>query len=112
MLRNTNNTNRRRRRLFFFAFLAVLFFVLSAVVMQLWNNILPAVLHVNTVTYWQAAGLLLLCRILFRGFKPGGYPHRFGGPPPHLKDKWMHMSDEEKIKFREEWKKRCEQRKQ
>jgi hypothetical protein len=81
--------------------------------MLLWNATLPNLLHVNTLTYWQAAGLLALCRILFGGLRFGGRPYgKFGGPPSHLRDKWMNMTDEEKKKFREEWKKRCEQRKQ
>ena len=31
----------------------------------------------------------------------------FGGGPP-WRQKWMNMSDEERAKFREEWKKRCQ----
>ena len=49
----------------------------STVVMLLWNGILPAVLHVGMITFWQAAGLLLLARILFGGFK--GRRHYMGG---------------------------------
>ncbi|MEJ7823216.1 MAG: hypothetical protein WKF85_12900 [Chitinophagaceae bacterium] len=113
MFPNRNNTNRRKRRFFFLFFIPFLFLVFTSIVMLLWNAILPAVLHINTLTFWQAAGLLVLCRILFGGFKFwSGSPRRFGGPPAHLKDKWMNMTDEEKAKFREEWKKRCEQRKQ
>jgi hypothetical protein len=113
MFRNRNNISRRKRKLLFLFFIPVLFFVFTSIVMFLWNAILPSVLHVNTLTFWQAAGLLVLCRLLFGSFRflPGG-PRRFSGPPAHLKDKWMNMSDEEKRKFREEWKKRCEQRKQ
>ncbi len=113
MFSNPNNTNRRKRRSFFLLFIPVLFFVFTAIVMLLWNAVLPGVLHVNPLTYWQAAGLLVLCRILFGSFRfGGGPPRRFDGPPAHLKDKWMNMTDEEKRKFREEWKKRCDQRKQ
>jgi hypothetical protein len=42
-------------------------FVFSGVVMLLWNGILPAVLHVGTITILQAAGILLLARMLFGG---------------------------------------------
>ena len=45
--------------------LCVLFF--SGTVMLLWNNILQPVLHVNAISLWQAAGILLLARILFGG---------------------------------------------
>ena len=43
--------------------------VFSAIVMLLWNSILPSVLHVGTITFWQAAGLLLLAKLLFGGFR-------------------------------------------
>lgn len=45
----------------------VLFFVASAAVVWLWNGIIPWVIGFPPVTYWQAAGLLLLTRILFGG---------------------------------------------
>ncbi len=113
MFPNRNNINRRKRKFFFLFFFPVLFFVLTSIVMLLWNAILPGLLNVSTLSFWQAAGLLALCRILFGGFRfGGGARHRFGGPPAHLRDKWMNMTDEEKTKFREEWKKRCDRRKQ
>ena len=80
--------------------------LLGWIVMQLWNMILPTAIHAGELTYWQAVGLLLLSRILFGGF--GG--RRFGGPGFRggmWKEKWMSMSDEEKTKFREEWRMRC-----
>jgi hypothetical protein len=77
------------------------------IVMRLWNAILPSVIHVGELSYWQAIGLLILSRILFGGF--GG--KRFGGGPGMKggmwKEKWMSMSDEEKTKFREQWRMRC-----
>jgi hypothetical protein len=113
MFPNRNNINRRKRKFFFLFFFPVLFFVLTSIVMLLWNATLADVLNINTLSFWQAAGLLVLCRLLFGGFRFGGGPRRgFGGPPAHLRDKWMNMTDEEKTKFREEWKKRCDRRKQ
>lgn len=50
-----------------FAALGVVLF--SGLVMLLWNGILPAVLHVSAITLWQAAGILLLSKILFGGFR-------------------------------------------
>ena len=47
----------------------------SAVFMLLWNAVLPAVLHVGAITIWQAAGILLLSRILF-GRSRRGLHHR------------------------------------
>lgn len=47
------------------------------VVMQLWNGVLPAVFGWREVTFWQALGLLVLCRILFGGgaFSGAGRMH-------------------------------------
>jgi hypothetical protein len=76
-------------------------------VMLLWNAILPAALHAGEISFWQAVGLLLLSRILVGGF--GG--KRFGGHGGFRggmwREKWMNMSDEEKAKFKDEWKMRC-----
>ncbi len=109
---NTHKKNVRKEWKIFFPFLLiVLFLVLSAVVMFLWNAILPVLLNVNQISYLQSAGLLLLCRILFGSFRFGGRGGGRYGRPGHLRDKWMSMSDEEKIKFRDEWKKRCAERK-
>lgn len=47
--------------------------LVSYLVMQLWNYILPEVIHVETLTFWQAAGLFILCKILFGFGKMGGF---------------------------------------
>ncbi len=91
------------RRRFFWLF--VLFAALAGVVMLLWNAILPAITPARPLTYWQAAGLLLLCRILFGGL--GGSSGRFfSRPPRRFGNPWKTMSPEERRKFKEEWKKR------
>ncbi len=73
-------------------------FVFSGVVMLLWNGILPAVLHIGTITIWQAAGILLLSKILFGGFKGR---RMFNGScrKKSLFMKWQYMTPEEKEKF-------------
>ena len=58
-------------------------FLFGWVVMQLWNGILPSVLGVNTITFWQAIGILVLSKILFGGFKGG---HR----NPHFSHSHLH----------------------
>lgn len=103
-----------KRRFFFFIpfMIAAAVLVFGGLVMWLWNNILPPVLGVGMLTFWQAVGLLILCRILFGGFRgrPGGGP-RGGGPGwgkmRHLRHRWMNMSDEEREQFRSEWRERC-----
>ena len=78
---------------------------LGLAVMYLWNSILPAVTPLGVLTYWQAVGLLILCRILFGGFGKGrGWNV---GPREHMKQKFMNMNTEEREQFKEEWRKRC-----
>ncbi len=101
---------RNKKRLFFelpFIIIAAVL-LLGFVVMLLWNFIFPAVLHTERITYWQAVGLLVLCRILFFGFRRRSHkPNMWRGGPP-WRQKWMNMNDEERAKFREEWKRRCQ----
>ena len=68
------------------------------VVMHLWNWLLPPLFGWRMITFWQALGLLALCRILFgrlgghRG--PGPFRrHHLGGCRP--------MTPEEREKFRQ-----------
>ncbi|MCQ0111041.1 hypothetical protein SAMN04487906_2199 [Zhouia amylolytica] len=37
------------------------------VIMHLWNWLIPDMFGVTSITYWQAAGLLLLFKLLFLG---------------------------------------------
>ena len=43
-------------------------FIGGQIVKLLWNWLLPALFGLPAVTFWQALGLLVLCRILFGGF--------------------------------------------
>ena len=61
-----------RRRLIFIAPLAILgvlvFIAIGGeIVLQLWNWLLPPLFGWREITFWQALGLLALCRILFGG---------------------------------------------
>lgn len=79
-------------------------------VMKLWNYTLVPSLHIGAISFWQGVGLLVLSRILFGGFGRGGGWKRRNGPSPQFKHKWMNMSEEEKVKFKQEWKSRCEKK--
>ena len=76
-------------------------------VMNLWNAILPAVLHAGTISFWQALGILLLSKILFGGFHGGWRGGRRHQWKEKMNEKWMNMSAEEKQKFQQEWRSRC-----
>lgn len=73
--------------------------LISLVVMHLWNNLLPDILHVQTITFWQAMGIFVLCKILF-GF---GRMGRFGGDRTlfnkRLTDRVKDMSPEKRAQF-------------
>jgi len=57
-------------------------FLVSYVVMFLWNATISEIFDVKQINMWQALALFILCKILF-GFGKGGKP---GGPP------WMRRS--------------------
>jgi hypothetical protein len=66
--------------------------VLGAVVMVLWNAVLPALFAgIRPLDYLHALGLLILCRILFGGFRGrhGWHGHRNWR-------KWHAMTPEER----------------
>jgi len=76
------------------------------VVMGLWNQLLPPILHVSTITFWQAIGIFVLCKILF-GFGGGG--RRGGGnwKRRRMEERFNAMTPEEKEKFKEQMRHRC-----
>ena len=57
------------------AILALLLFIAigSEIVQQLWNWLLPPLFGWRQITFWQALGILALCRILFGGFGRHGF---------------------------------------
>jgi len=92
----------------FFGLLAVVVF--GFIVMWLWNAVLPDVLHVSAITFWQALGILVLSKILFGGFRGGWGRHQMHGGMEwrkKMEDKLRTMSPEEREKltrhFREKW---------
>ncbi len=76
----------------------------SAIVMLLWNWLIPAIFGLITINFWQALGLLLLIRILFGGFghgrkmMHGGMMHGMHKHNP-IHEKWMKMTPEERKEF-------------
>lgn len=100
------------RTCFMIPVMAIGLFAVSAVVMLLWNWIIPTVSTLTALTYWQAMGLFVLCRILFGGFRFGFRKHHRGFHQ-HIerhapfKDRFMEMSNEERQQFRSQWKQRC-----
>ena len=98
---------RKRRFLFIPIFIAGLF-AMSAIVMLLWNAVLPKVTGALPMDYWQAMAIFVLSRILFSGFKFRGY-HGHARPfmHPTFRNKFMEMTEDEKEQFKSQWKQRC-----
>ena len=97
-----------RKGLMFFAFFIAVVLLFGAIVMGLWNALLPAILGVKTISFIQALGILLLSKILFGGFgRIGGWHGGRGRWRNKMQEKWGNMTQEEKEKFRNEWKSRC-----
>jgi len=72
--------------------------IFGFVVMWLWNWLMPAVFGLHAVTFWQALGLLVLCKILFSSFL--GRPHLRGDWRSRLISRWEDMRPEVRDKFR------------
>jgi hypothetical protein len=84
--------------------------VVSFVVMSLWNALIPNLFHGPVLQYWQAVGLLILCRLLFGGFRGRGHgwhSHGPGGGRRHWRQHWESMTPEERERLRAKMKSRC-----
>lgn len=64
----------------------------GTIVKLLWNWLLPPLLDLPVITFWQALGLLALCRILFGGVGRSGRCSR---------GRWQNMTPEERERVRE-----------
>jgi hypothetical protein len=93
-----------RKRLIFIAPLAILgmlaFIAIGGeVVLQLWNWLLPPLFGWRQITFWQALGILALCRILFGGF--GWHGSGRSSFRRRMEKRCEHMSPEERERFRQ-----------
>jgi hypothetical protein len=68
-------------------------FLFGAVVMWLWNWLMPVIFHLGVITYWQAVGLAILGRLLFGGLYHG--PH---GRGRHTMGYWRHRHSMGEVK--------------
>jgi hypothetical protein len=89
------------------AILAIAFFVVlgGEIVRLLWNWLLPGLFGWRLITFWQAVGLLALCRILFgrwggRGWHRYNFRRRMG-------ERWDRMTPEERENIRARFGGRC-----
>ena len=91
-----------------FALLAVVFVsVAGAVVMWLWNALVPDIFGASEITWIQALGLLVLARLLVGGRGRGGLGgrRRWRG---HWERKLANMSPEERERWKAERGRSCD----
>lgn len=101
----TSKFNNNRKKFFLIPFgIAAILGIVSYVVMLLWNNLLPEILHVSTITFWQAMGIFVLSKILFGFGKGGGKPAWIQNKMHH--NRFQNMSDEDRERFKERMKDR------
>ena len=92
------NTHRRNKG-FLFLLIPLVFFAVTGIVMWLWNTLLPEIIGVKAITYWQAMGILVLSKILFGGFHgKGGKCHKFSKHQIEQKMEGMSLEEKEKLK--------------
>lgn len=78
------------------------------VVMLLWNLLIPELFGLQTISFWQAAGLLLLCKILFGGIGGGHHGHGHGCHHGNkLREHWESLTPEERERIVEMHKADC-----
>jgi hypothetical protein len=89
-----------KKKVFGHAFMALLAIVgFSAIVMLLWNLLLPEIFEVASINFWQAMGLLALSRILFGGLGAGMMKHNHSHLHNSIHGKWVNMSPEQRKEF-------------
>ncbi|MCH3995517.1 MAG: hypothetical protein LKE54_10855 [Prevotella sp.] len=68
----------------------------SAIVMLLWNWLMPDLFGLKDINFWHALGLLILSKILFGGMIHGEMSH---ARHHYMSEKWHQMSPEERREF-------------
>jgi hypothetical protein len=99
----------RKLKLIFLAPLAILGVFLfiaigGEIVLHLWNWLLPPLFGWRQITFWQALGILVLCRILFGGWGSHGSGRSSFGRS--MKERCERMTPEERERFRQRMRER------
>jgi len=72
--------------------------VFGFLVMSLWNWLMPAIFRLPVIGFWQALGLVILCKILFGGL----HSHQNKGTHRRrrMRERWEDMTPSERENFR------------
>ncbi|MDR0755031.1 MAG: hypothetical protein LBF04_06550 [Prevotellaceae bacterium] len=74
--------------------------VFGIAVMLLWNWLMPAILNLKIINFWQALGMLALARILFGGMAGKRWEaHKYRHHHNAFRNEFMKMSTEEREDF-------------
>jgi len=84
--------------------MALFIFLGGEIVLHLWNWLLPGLFGWRQLTFWQALGLLALCRILFGGF--GMHGSGRSGLRGRMKERCEQRTPEEREQFRQRMRER------
>jgi hypothetical protein len=100
----------RRLRLLLFSPVAILGIALFAflggeIILRLWNWLIPPLFGWHAVTFWQALGLLALCRILFGRWGGNGFSR--DRARRRIRERLDRMTPEERERFQTGWRGRC-----
>jgi len=79
--------------------------LLALAVLLLWNALVPPLFHGPQLLYWQALGLLILCRLLFGGLRARGWHGHWR--QRMWRERWARMTPEERAQLRERFLGRC-----
>ena len=106
--------NKRKKKMLMLPIFLVVFAGATAIVMLLWNWLMPAIFGLGVISFWQSLGLIVLSRLLLGGFgkmgpkAPGCGPrrmkqHPFADRTPEemfaMREKFRKMSREERDEY-------------
>ncbi len=98
------------------AMAALALLALSLLIMLLWNWLAPGLFNGKPINLWQAAGLLVLAKILFGSFGQRSWSKNYNVSRQAWKikfeQKWQQMTPEEKERFKQNFAYRCGTRRQ
>ena len=84
-------------------FLLAMAALLGGLVLWLWNWLMPVIFGLPMLTFWQAVGLVVLCRLLVGNIGLGGHHHHHahghcecGEGQNKLRECWANMTPEER----------------
>jgi len=89
-----------KKKIFFVPLAIIAFALFSWITMLLWNVLMPAIFGITAITFWQAAGVIILARLIFGFGHHRSWGYRSSPYVNHdLREKIKAMTPEEKKEF-------------